>query len=54
MTPVENRHIIQTICVFVVTAYKAMAATLDVNGATRYETCMNRYETWYETGMEPI
>ena len=40
MKPVWNHHIAHTICFFVVTAYKAMAAALDGNGARRYETGM--------------
>ena len=58
MRPVWNHRITDTICFFVVTAYKAMAAALDGNGPKRYEIGMkpvwNRYETGYETGMKPI
>ena len=40
MKPVSKHRITHTICFFVVTAYKAMAAALDGNGARRYETGM--------------
>ena len=57
---VSNRYgtgVTQTICFFVVPAYKAMAAALDDNGATRYETGMkpvwNRVWNQYETSMKP-
>ena len=46
---VPNRNetgVTQTICFFVVPAYKAMAAALDGNGARRYETGM-------KPGMKP-
>ena len=42
------------ICFFLVTAYKAMAAALDGDGATRYETVMKPIWNWYETNMKPI
>ena len=53
MKPVWNRRITQTICFLVATAYKAMAAAFDGNGATRYEAEYELEWNQYETAAPP-